>query len=110
MTRTNFCKAGKISTVATVIDAATTRTHNVAAVVAMRIVNKSCPPMHRGSVNHFHAIKFHHVPHLHFMHGRKAQALHQRSTPRRHDDTIARLQNLEALLVHVIVMRMTYEH
>ena len=89
----DFREAIEVGAIAAMEDAFPTGFDDVAAVIAMGVVDVARAPMVAGRVDYIHAADIELVPDFHLVDGRETEFPHQRGTTHRHYDTLASLQD-----------------
>ena len=103
-------EAAKVRAISAVKHALAAGTHDVAAVIAVRVVKETRAPMVRRRVDDLELIKLQLIPDAHLVGRGKPEFFHQRPAALRHHDPLAGLQNLETRLVQVIEVRVRHQH
>lgn len=106
----DFRKALEIRAVPTMKDTLAAGADDVAAVVAVGVVEKTCAPVVGRGVDDFQQVEPEFVPNPHLMGGGEAEALDQGLAAHRHHDALASLQYAQAGLVQVVEMGVGHQH
>lgn len=110
MAFSDFGEAVEVGAIAAVEDAFATGLHDIAAVIAMGVVDVAGAPMVAGCVDDVHAADFQFVPDFDFVDGGEAEFFHERGAAFWHHNALAGLQDFEAGLVEVVEVGVGDEH
>ena len=102
----DFLEAFEVGTITAMKHAFARGTDDIAAVIAVDVMNKTGAPMIRRSMNDFELVEGQLVPNLHLVGRRKSQTLDQGATAQGDDDALAGLENSQTRLVQVIEVGM----
>ena len=91
-------------------DALAAGAHDVAAVIAVGVMEETRAPVVGWRVDDFEQVELQLVPDPHLVGGGKSEFSNKRAAALGHDDALAGLEDLEARLVEVVEMRVGDEH
>ena len=106
----DFREAVEVGAIAAMKDAFSAGLDDVAAIIAVGVVNVARAPMMAGRVDDIHAADLQFVPDFHLVDGGKTELPNERGAALRHHDALAGLQDLEAGLVEVVEVGVGNEH